>query len=218
MPCACATYCDAAERQFTKQKADAELQQYRAKGAGTTTRRLRDALTEAVALDGTLLDIGAGIGALTFELLDRGVTQAIALDASAAYVASARAEAERRAVSDRVRFIHADFVGREDDVGTAAIVTMDRVVCCFPSYEPLLGRAVRHAERAFAYSYPRDRWYVRLATRAENATRRKGDFRTFVHPPERMERIIQDAGFELVSRRTSLIWSIDVFARTGRQR
>jgi hypothetical protein len=34
----------------------------------------------------------------------------------------------------------------------ATIVTLDRVVCCYPLYDQLLSQAVRHADRGFAFS------------------------------------------------------------------
>ena len=49
----------------------------------------------------------------------------------------------------------------------------------------------------------------------ENAMRRRrsNPFRTFVHSPLDMNRIIERAGFELASRRCTLMWSADVFVK-----
>jgi hypothetical protein len=89
------------------------------------------------------------------------------------------------------------------------------VVCCYPSYEPLLDAALRHADRCLALSYPRDVWYVRAAIAVENRLRWlvRNPFRTFVHPLSMMERTIRQAGFELSSRRETWIWSADVYTR-----
>jgi hypothetical protein len=97
----------------------------------------------------------------------------------------------------------------------ASVVTLDRVVCCYPLYEELLREALRHAGRGFAFSYPRDRWYVRAGMRLENALRqrRRNNFRTFVHPETKMRELITRAGFDLVSQRRTLVWSSDVFVR-----
>lgn len=94
-------------------------------------------------------------------------------------------------------------------------VALDRVVCCYPLYEELLREALRHAERGFAFSYPRDRWYVRAGIRLENALRRsrRNGFRTFVHPETKMRELITQAGFDLVSQRRTFVWSADVFIR-----
>lgn len=72
MACSCGDFTSAADRQFTEAKAAKELKAYRRGRIGPTTRRLRDGLAEAGLAHGTLLDIGGGVGALTFELLDRG--------------------------------------------------------------------------------------------------------------------------------------------------
>jgi len=97
----------------------------------------------------------------------------------------------------------------------ASVVALDRVVCCYPLYEDLLREALHHAERGFAFSYPRDRWYVRAGMRLENALRRsrRNGFRTFVHPETKMRELITRAGFDLVSQRRTLVWSSDVFVR-----
>ena len=219
MSACCSTFECAADQQFNEKKATKELKRYRAKGPGPTTRLLQQGLEHAGTLSGTLLDIGSGIGSLTFGLLERGVTHAVAVDASSAYNGVARQEAARLGSADAVRFVHADFVSVAPELPTATLVTLDRVVCCYPSYETLLNPALRHAERCFALSYPRDVWYVRLGVLLENAQRRltKNPFRTYVHPAARMDDVIRSAGFELFTRRETWMWSVDVYTRHGQK-
>lgn len=214
MSCCRYQFDDAAERHFTAEKVAKEVERYRRKGAGPTTRLLRDGLAKSGLIQGTLLDIGGGVGALTFELLERGMAAAVVVEASSAYLDAAAAEAKRRRQISSVRFLHGDFVGIADSVSAASVVTLDRVVCCYPDYEPLLKQSLERADRAFALSYPRDRWYVRAAMGLENALRsRKSAFSTFVHPAARMREVIENRGFELVSRATTLVWSADVYVK-----
>ncbi|HEY6361406.1 MAG TPA: class I SAM-dependent methyltransferase [Vicinamibacterales bacterium] len=215
MPACCSTFERAAEQQFNEKKAAAELKRYRTKGPGPTTRLLQEGIARAGAMNGTLLDVGSGVGSLTFGLLERGITHAIAVDASSAYNAVARQEAERLGRAGAVQFMHGDFVTVVSELPVAALVTLDRVVCCYPSYGPLLDAAIRHADRCLALSYPRDVWYVRLGVRLENGQRRltNNSFRTFVHPVVSMEQMIRAGGFDLSSRRETWMWSIDVYLR-----
>jgi magnesium-protoporphyrin O-methyltransferase len=215
MSTCCSAFECAADHQFNEKKAAEELKRYRTKGPGPTTRLLQQGLEQAGTLSGTLLDVGSGIGSLTFGLLERGVTHAVAVDASSAYNGVARQEAARLGRADAVRFVHADFVSVASELPAATLVTLDRVVCCYPSYEELLNTAVRHAERSLALSYPRDVWYVRFGVMLENTQRRlkKNPFRTFVHPAARIERLIRSAGFELSTRRETWMWSVDVYTR-----
>jgi len=138
--------------QFDARKAAEESARFQKKGPGSTTRLLRDGLMKAGFVEGVLLDIGAGVGALTFELLDHGISRAVAVDASSSYLAVAAAEAARRGQTKHVQFVHGDFTTVAPRLPRAAIVTLDRVVCCYPLAEPLLSRAMGHAERALALS------------------------------------------------------------------
>ena len=215
MSACCSSYGNVAGAQFDEKIANRDLDSYRKKGPGPTARLLRDLLVGAGSVEGTLLDVGSGVGGLSFELLERGVERAIAVDASAAYLAAAAQEATRRDRLRAVEFRHGDFVDIASMIPPAAIVTMDRVICCYPAFEALLKEALGHADRCFAYSYPKDAWYVHAAIAVENGVRRLKDnqFRAFVHPVTRMTHMIEGAGFHLVARRQTWQWSADVWRR-----
>jgi hypothetical protein len=216
MGCSCCAFGNTADKHFNTAKVAKELSQYRRKGPGQTTRRLRDGIASVGLQSGTLLDVGGGLGILSLELLDAGFSQATVVDTSSAYLAAASEEATRRGRSTATQFVHGDFVVLASHLTPASVVALDRVVCCYPSYEPLLKQAVELAKIAFAMSYPRDRWFVRVGMLVENAMRRrKGNpFRTFVHPPSEMMRIIEAAGFTLAKREHTPAWSADVFVRS----
>src|SRR5688572_14465091 len=145
MVCSCCDFRDAANRQFTAEKAARELQAYRKGRLGPTTRLLRDGVVDLGLNQGSLLDIGGGVGALTFELLKRGMTKAVVADASPAYVAAAREEAQRRGQIESATIVHGDMLALAEQLPAADLVTLDRVVCCYPAYEPMLEEAARHA-------------------------------------------------------------------------
>jgi magnesium-protoporphyrin O-methyltransferase len=215
MACSCRAFGDSADQHFNSEKVAKELRQYRRKGPGVTTRKLRDELVTAGLTHGTVLDVGGGLGTLSLALLDTGISRAIVVDASSAYLAAASEEASRRERSSSMQFVHGDFLTVARDVAAATIVTLDRVVCCYPAYQPLLEQSLERAERGFALSYPRDRWYVRLGMWCENAMRRRrgNPFRTFVHPPAELHRIIEGSGFRLASRAQTMTWAAEVFIR-----
>lgn len=211
----CTPFEKVADEQFNRKRAAAELQRYHDKGPAVTTRLLEDGIARTRDVSGTLLDVGSGIGTLAFELLKRGIVRVIGVDASFAFVETAREEAERLGRASEVAFIHADFVSVASGLPSASIVTLDRVVCCYPTYEPLLSAAVHHADRCVALSYPRDTWYMHAVMVLENGLRwlTRNSFRTFVHPSEKMEMLIREAGFTLSSRRQTWTWAVDVYTR-----
>ena len=213
MSSCCSSIGAAAEQQFGEKRATKDLANYRTKGPGSTARLLLAGIPKAGQPDGRLLDIGSGVGALTFELVKRGLTEAVGIDLSSAYIAAATAEAARQGRTDSVRFVHGDFVGIASQFLAVDIVTLDRVVCCSAEYEPLLEESARHATRCVALSYPRDVWYVRAWVGLQNVARQlcRNPFRTFVHSASAVEHVIRRAGFELVSRSCTRTWCADVY-------
>ena len=211
----CSAFCAATERQFSPGVAAHDLARYRRKGPDATTRLLCELLTASSSTGGTLLDIGAGVGALTLELLSAGFRHATAVDASPAYVVIGHEEAERRGLAADVDWLEGDFVNLAPQLPPADVVTLDRVVCCYPAYEPLLESALDHARQIVGVSYPRDRWYIRAVIAVENGARwlRGSAFRTFVHPPGGMAALLRTRGFRLVARRTTIAWAVDVYAK-----
>jgi SAM-dependent methyltransferase len=212
----CSGFCASVTHHFDASVAAGDLKRYLRKGPNPTTRLLRDGVLRAGGGQ-SLLDIGAGIGALSFELLGAGFGRALAVDAAPAYVATARAEVGARGLGDRLTVLEADFVRLAEPGAPADAVVMDRVVCCYPQYRPLLERALRSGRRLFAFSYPRDRWDVRLVVGFENVVRAAlhNPFRAVVHSAKAMEACIKGEGFARVSRSTTFAWAVDVYERVA---
>jgi magnesium-protoporphyrin O-methyltransferase len=210
----CGRYLDA-ERQFGTAIAFRDLERYRRKGPDATSRLLLGAVAVLLKTGDSLLDIGGGVGVIGFELLARGVRSATLIDASPAYADAARGEAERRQLVDRLAVASGDFTGLAAAVAPAHVVTMHRVICCYPNYSTLLKAAVGHSRRLLAFSYPRDTWYVRAWVALQNLRRRAAGngFRTFVHDPMAMEAIVTRGGFHRVHRRFTLGWCVELYER-----
>jgi magnesium-protoporphyrin O-methyltransferase len=208
-------HCAATDHHFTPARAQAELAEYRRRGPRGTVRLILKTLSDLAVAPRTLLDIGAGVGVLHHELLGSGVGRAVHIEASAAYVAAAEQESARRGHGGRVQFRHGDFVSLAPELGSAELVTLDRVVCCYPELEPLISLSAQKAERYYGLSFPHDRWYVRAHSWWENQRRRRAGnaFRTFIHPVGRIESLIRSAGFQLLRSGRTLVWAVLVFGR-----
>jgi magnesium-protoporphyrin O-methyltransferase len=201
---------------FDARVASRELRRYRRKGPRHTTRDLSEAIRLHCAGASTVLDIGPGIGALTFELLEAGIQHATAVDASSAFLDAARDEAARRGIAQRIEWHHGDFVAVAAGLPVADIVTLDRVVCCYPATEELLAESAAHAHRCLAISYPLEHGHIRAVIAMQNFARRltgNNDFEVFVHPVNRMEEIVRRAGFALARRREGWVWGADIYTR-----
>jgi hypothetical protein len=188
-------------------------------GSGPRTlSNLLESLRRRKSTDSTLLDVGGGVGVVSFELLSSGIRNATLVEASPAYLEKARAEASRRNCQNRLSTALGDFVALASELEVADIFVLDRVVCCYPDHVALLGKAAGLCRSVIALTYPRDRWFVRALTGFVNFVRRlKGDaFRTFVHPAAALDATLRSAGFQRSDRRGTWTWCADIYAKTAR--
>jgi SAM-dependent methyltransferase len=176
---------------------------------------LIDALSVGGVEGWSVLDIGAGVGAVHLELLDSGASAAVDVDVSPAYVAAARDEAARRGKADRVRHEVGDFVSMAETVAPADVVALDRVVCCYRDMAALVSLSAQRAGRRYGLVYPRDSWWIRSGAACVNAVTRLFRARTrfYAHRTADVEGLVRAAGLEPRFRRTTIFWQVAVYER-----
>jgi SAM-dependent methyltransferase len=164
-----------------------------------------------------VLDIGAGVGAVHVALLESGAAAAIDVDASREFLATARAEAERRGLRGRIEYRYGDVVEVAGDLPPADIVTLDSVICCYPYLEPLLEAAAQSRPDLVGITYPRDVWWMRAFMRLYNVIQalRRNPARYFVHRHAQLQRWMQDAGYRNVHEGGIRAWRVVVYRRTA---
>ena len=212
MPCNC---CEITDNAFSESEARAEMRNYHRRGPMRQTQFILEAIRSLGMRNADLLDIGGGIGVIHHELLEDVAREATHVDASSAYLTLAKGEAARRGHGQRVQFIHADFTDVANGLPEADIVTLDRVVCCYPDFRRLLEAAAEHSRHALALTYPRETWYLRVAWRAANFFQRlrRDPFRVFLHPVIEMDALLRQEGFQRVSIRRLFVWEMALYQR-----
>ena len=172
-------------------------------------------LEPVVTPDSTLLDIGGGVGAIHHEMLDAGAVSAVHVDASTAYIDAARDEATHRHHLEAIEFVQGDFVELAPKLASADIVTLDRVICCYPDMPALVGKAADKAQRVLGAVYPPDVWWIRIAVRCINYVMRlrESPFRVFVHSSDAIEAELKKHGLERATRQRTIAWEISTFRR-----
>jgi magnesium-protoporphyrin O-methyltransferase len=192
-----------------------DLRRYQRRGPDRITRLLLEELRRSPLAGLHLLDVGSGIGAIAAELASDGLAGATLADASPAYLDVARHHVGPRYASRPVHFILGDFTVTGAALPDTDIVTLDRVVCCYPDADALLRLAAMRSRRLLAFTYPRDKWFVRAAFILQNFWFRltRNRFRAFVHSPQRMASVLEAAGFVLAAHRETLPWALDLYRR-----
>ena len=195
----------------------------RKRGFGAkVTERVLGAL-ERQGLGGrTVLDVGCGAGDLALAAVDRGAARASGIDLSPGGIEEARRLAAERGLSDRAAFSVGD--GAEAPLDRHDVVTLNRVLCCYPSVERLLENSLGAAGSIYAYTAPVHTGVVgrfnRISVAISNAwfrlrAKKFGGFQAFVHDLDRVDQTIASAGFRRVHRSHERItWQLAVFARS----
>ncbi len=210
-PCSCGGCVNT----FSTKDAENDLKRYRQDGPDAATQALIDAIRAEGIEGASLLDVGGGVGAIQLELLAAGLASAQSVDASEAYAAVAKREAERRGLANRASHKVGTLAELADAVAPADIVTLDKVVCCDADLPLLLGDVVARARRMIGLVYPRDRWWNGIASAAIAAWGRiTGDpTRWYLHSEAEIDALLGRAGFERREVDRTFIWQVALYVR-----
>jgi magnesium-protoporphyrin O-methyltransferase len=200
---------------FNTRTAEWELRRYHKRGLVKTTRVLVEALQREGVAGETLLDIGGGIGTIQMALLKGGAQSVTDVDASDAYIQVARGEAEREGFGDRILYVHGNFLEIADRISPAGIVTLERVICCFPDMPGLVAASSERAGKLYGLVFPRDAWWMRCGAMVGNLLLRlrRPVFHFYVHRTAAIEKLLHDAGLERRFSQNVGFWQVSVYGR-----
>ena len=95
------------------------------------------------------------------------------------------------------------------------MVTLDRVICCYPDMTALVQSSAAHARTLWGAVFPRERAGIRLAFRLFNLWQRLRHkaFRVYVHPTARVEAELRAQGLSPFFVGRSWLWQVMVWGR-----
>jgi hypothetical protein len=203
------------DRQFGGKAVRKELRAYRRRGPRGATGRLLRLVKAAATQSPSLLDIGGGVGVIPQELLKAGASQVTSVDASDAYVAATRRLAHAFGYQERWTTVDGDFVERFGELPPADIVTLDKVICCYPDMPALVSLSAGKARKLYGIVVPKDRWWVRVAIKMDNIAMRlrRCGFQGFVHPLAEIDALVEEAGLRNTVTESYWIWSVRLYVR-----
>jgi 16S rRNA G966 N2-methylase RsmD len=205
------------DRFFGRRFARRVARKYREGGLDDTAQRMVDFLAERGLEGATVLEVGGGVGEIQIELLKRGAASAVNLELSPGYDDEAARLLQENGFEERVQRRLHDIAAAPAAVEPADVVVLNRVVCCYPDYERLLGVAGQHARRLLVFSYPPRNPVSRLVIGTQNLVFRliRREFRTFAHPPARMLAVLEREGLRRTYAHHPRIWQIAGLERSS---
>ena len=195
---------------FDLKRAKKEMAQYLKTGPKKSTKYLLEPLQERVQVEGSLLDIGSGVGALIWELLDNGIDHAYYIEISDAYSEAFKEQVVAKSIEKQVNILTGDFTELHPSLPDVDVVTMDKVICCYQDYRPLVKLSLQKAKKVYAYTIPRDLWWVKAVNKVESLIKSFSNYlRTHIHPTAEIEEMVLSQGFrKIYQKRQELYQSI----------
>ncbi len=192
---------------------DSERVRFEKRGPNRRQQRLLAKVDVSPGSD--VLDLGCGIGALGLTLLERGARHATFVDVSAAYLRTARHLTHKHNLLEQSDFLLGDAATL--DLPDADVVTLDRVVCCYPDAARLLHAASAHSQRYLIFSYPRVNLLMKLGRAFLNGIMRLvgQEYRFFLHAPDTLYAAARQHGHTVQHETTAGVWRIVVFGRSA---
>ena len=174
-------------------------------------------------LDGsqTIMEIGCGAGMIHHDLLRKEkVAHAVGIDVSTAGIKAATQNAEKFQLSEKIDYHKVDFAQNADQFQSADFVVMDRVICCYPFLDLLLGQAAEKTGKYLAISFPVENFLSKLAIRTCGTCLRwfGQTFHPFLHGHANIRSTAEAAGLRLAHQDRHFIWSMMIFERLPTQR
>jgi len=209
------THCIDVNDFFNVKAANKELTQYLKKGVTNPTKKLVAKLREKDLEGLSLLDIGGGVGVIQLELHKNEISKSTDVDASEAYLQVIKNHAEAKGIGNKMNFILGDFVDVYPSVEVHDIVTLDKVICCYPEAKELLTASLNKCKKYYALVYPLDGILADILVLFARAyfKLKKSKFRPYIHSHREVNNHIALAGFQSTYQASSFPWKIYIYER-----
>jgi magnesium-protoporphyrin O-methyltransferase len=211
----CTSHCCGSESIFDAKKAQQHLKTYRKKGPDKFTTKLLESLSQNNLENLTLLDIGGGIGVLQHELIKKGINKTTDIDASPEYIAVAKGLMQENGNEDKMEFIYSDFNDCHKEVEKHDIVTLSRVVCCYPDAVELINNSAAKANQYYGIVYPSNGILADMVQACMNFIfyLKRNPFRVFMHDENLIEETIGKNGLKRIYYGSAFPWKIALYKR-----
>jgi magnesium-protoporphyrin O-methyltransferase len=203
-------------REFDEDACDF-CERYRNKGLSRSSKLLLKFILDDNAQDKAVLDLGCGAGGMSIELLKHGAQNAVGFDLSSKMVIAATQLARSAGFESKAKFQEGNAATTE--LPRSDIVVMDKVLCCYSEWKPLLKNAIQAGRAMIGFTVPRDEGITklpfRLALRVANYfQKRRGGVLFYLHPLGTIDKALRESGFNRIRKQGSRFWLVFLYSRS----
>lgn len=124
-------------------------------------------------------------------------------------------EAEQQGQVDRIVFHKGNYVDLAPNIPSTDIVTLDRVICCYPDMRKLVEKSITRTKNYYGVIYPKDNWRMKIGFAIINMSRRvkRNKFRLYIHSKKEIHKVIQTNDFRQIFHQKHGRWLVEIFQR-----
>ena len=209
---------DKISREFDEDACDF-CERYQKRGLSRSSKSLLTLILAEGITGKSAADLGCGAGGFCIELLKNGASDAVGFDLSPKMIESANGLASAKGIDSRAKFQVGN--AAEMEVPSVDLVVMDKVLCCYYEWQPLLKNTISASRDMIGLVVPRDtgvaKWPFRLGVRLVNYFQRRGGKLLFyLHPLDQVDRTLRESGFNLLKKQSSRFWLVFLYSRNKR--
>ncbi len=106
---------------------------------------------------------------------------------------------------------------RSSGIDPADIVTLDRVVCCYPDAVSLVSLSADRARTLYGLVLPMDSRLVRLAIWVNNLwfRLRRSPYRALSHSNQLVDSLVGERGLRVIGEGQTFFWRVVLYGRPG---
>jgi magnesium-protoporphyrin O-methyltransferase len=191
-------------------------ERYKNKGLSRSSKLLLRFILDNTVRERSILDLGCGAGGLSFELLKEGASSAVGFDLSPKMISVATELAQANGLESRAKFQLGNAATSE--LPRSDIVVMDKILCCYSEWRPLLKNALEASSGLVGFTVPRDESIAKLpfhlALRIANYfQKRRGGVLFYLHPLGIVDKTLRDSGFKRHRKQGSRFWLVFLYSR-----
>ncbi len=189
---------------------------YKKSGLSQSSRLLMRFFEEEGITGKRILDLGCGAGAFAVETLKGRAGSVVGVDLSPEMIKTAGQLALANGFVAKAKFQLGNAATM--DLPPSDIVVMDKVICCYPEYGPLLRNAVGTGGGTVGFVVPRDAGLMigplRLGVLIMNFfQRRRNQTQFYLHPLSAVDRLLRESGFERKHKAGARFWLVFLYAK-----
>jgi magnesium-protoporphyrin O-methyltransferase len=191
-------------------------ERYKNNGLSRSSELLLKFILDRNAQDKAVLDLGCGAGGLSIELLKHGAQNVVGFDLSPRMIVAATELAQASGFEGRAKFQEGNAATIE--LPKSDIVVMDKVLCCYSEWRPLLKNAMEAGRVMIGFTVPRDEGITKLPFRlalkiANYFQKKRGGVLFYLHPLGTIDKTLRESGFNLHRKRGSRFWLVFLYSR-----